>query len=66
MSALTTKKLKHLLEGVEYNITGDAEKTVITGLCSDSRKVEPGNLFAALKGFSVDGHNYLKQEVSAG
>ena len=66
MSALTTKQLKNLLEGVEYNITGDAEKTVITGLCSDSRKVEPGNLFAALKGFSVDGHTYLKQAVSAG
>jgi murE/murF fusion protein len=66
MSAFTTKQLTHLLEGVECNITGDIEETVITGLCSDSRQVKPGNLFAALKGFSVDGHNYLRQAVSAG
>ena len=67
MSALTTaKQLKILLEGVEYNITGDLEKTEITGLCSDSRKVQPGNMFAALKGLSVDGHNYLDQAVAAG
>jgi len=67
MSALTTaKQLKILLEGVEYNITGDFEKTEITGLCSDSRKVQPGNMFAALKGLSVDGHNYLDQAVAAG
>ncbi len=62
----TSKQLKHLLEGVEYNITGNIEKTEITGLCSDSRKVLPGNLFAALKGLSVDGHNYLNQAVAAG
>ena len=68
MSALTpaTKQLKHLLEGVENKITGDIEKTAISGLCSDSRKVKPGNLFAALKGLSVDGHDYLDQAVAAG
>ncbi len=68
MSSITTetKQLKILLEGVEYNITGNIEKTEITGLCSDSRKVQPGNLFAAIKGLSVDGHNYLRQAVSAG
>jgi len=66
MFALPTKQLKHMLEGVEYNITGNMAETEVTGLCSDSRKVQPGNLFAALTGFSADGHNYLKQAVSAG
>jgi murE/murF fusion protein len=68
MSALATEKkqLKLLLKGVEYKITGDIEKTDITGLCSDSRKVQPGNLFAALEGLSVDGHNYLDQAVATG
>jgi murE/murF fusion protein len=67
MSAITTaKQLKLLLEGVEYNITGDIEKTEISGLCSDSRKVQAGNMFAALKGLSVDGHNYLNEAVAAG
>ena len=67
MSAITTaKQLKLLLEGVECNITGDIEKTEISGLCSDSRKVQAGNMFAALKGLSVDGHNYLNEAVAAG
>jgi len=68
MSAHTTatKQLKLILEGVECKISGDMGNTEITGLCSDSRKVQPGNLFAALKGLSVDGHNYLGQAVAAG
>jgi murE/murF fusion protein len=68
MSALTTEKkpLKLLLEGIDYKIIGEMEKTEITGLCSDSRKVQPGNLFAALEGLSVDGHNYLDQAVATG
>ncbi len=68
MSALTTdtKQLKNLLEGVDCKITGNIEKTEITGLSSDSRKVQPGNLFAAIQGLSVDGHNYLNQAVAAG
>jgi murE/murF fusion protein len=67
MSALTTetKKLKNLLKGVNCRITGDIEKIEITGLSSDSRKVQPGNLFAAIQGLSVDGHNYLNQAVAA-
>ncbi len=60
-----TKKLKNLLEGVNCRITGNIEKTEISGLSSDSRKVQPGNLFAAIHGLSVDGHNYLNQAVAA-
>jgi len=68
MSASHTiaKQLESLLEGIECKITGDIEKVWITGLCSDSRKVQPGNLFAALQGISVDGHNFLGQAVSSG
>jgi len=66
MSALTTetKKLKNLLEGVDCKITGDIEKIEIAGLSSDSRKVQPGDLFVAIQGLSVDGHNYLNQAIA--
>ena len=68
MSTLTTatKQLRNLLEGVDCRISGDIGRTEITGLSSDSRKVQPGNLFAAIQGLSVDGHNYLNQAVAAG
>jgi len=68
MSASHTvaKQLGNLLEGIECNVTGDIGKILITGLCSDSRRVQPGNLFAALQGMSVDGHSFLDQAVSTG
>ncbi len=68
MPAITTetKQLKNLLEGVDCRITGDIEKTEITGLSSNSRKVLPGNLFAAIQGLSVDGHKFMSQAVAAG
>ena len=61
-----TKKLEHLLAGIECSITGNMDQTEITGLCSDSRKVLPGNMFAALEGLTCDGHNYINQAVAAG
>ena len=60
------KKLEHLLAGVECSITGNMGQTEITGLCSDSRKVQPGNMFAALEGLKCNGHNYIGQAVAAG
>jgi len=38
----------------------------ITGLTSDSRTVEPGNLFAALPGAKVDGRAFIAEAVARG
>ncbi|HPC06513.1 MAG TPA: Mur ligase domain-containing protein, partial [Anaerolineaceae bacterium] len=38
----------------------------ITGIVFDSRKVEPGFLFIALQGFSMDGHRYIADAVQRG
>jgi len=37
-----------------------------TGITTDSRKVEPGMLFAALPGETFDGHDYIDQAVELG
>lgn len=37
------------------------EMTLITGAVLDSRKVEPGNLFFAVKGEKADGHDFIGQ-----
>jgi murE/murF fusion protein len=65
-SFIHAKQLENLLEGIECKLTGNIKNVLINGLCSDSRKVQPGNLFAALPGLSVDGHNFLDQAVSSG
>ncbi|MBA2709060.1 MAG: UDP-N-acetylmuramoyl-tripeptide--D-alanyl-D-alanine ligase [Tatlockia sp.] len=40
--------------------------TFITGVCIDSRKVKPGNLFLALPGENFDGHNFIQSAVAKG
>ncbi|MGH7254551.1 MAG: Mur ligase family protein, partial [Nitrospirales bacterium] len=38
----------------------------ITGLSDDSRRVERGHLFVAVKGEHVDGHDYVPKAIAAG
>jgi UDP-N-acetylmuramoyl-L-alanyl-D-glutamate--2,6-diaminopimelate ligase len=40
--------------------------TSITGITDDSRKVQPGFLFVAVRGVSVDGHRFIPAALSAG
>ena len=46
-------------------ISGDG-KTEISAICCDSRKVTPGSLFVAVKGFASDGHRYIASAISKG
>jgi UDP-N-acetylmuramoyl-tripeptide--D-alanyl-D-alanine ligase len=43
--------------------SGDAE---LTGVAVDSRKVEPGDLFVAIRGARVDGHDFAAKAAAAG
>jgi UDP-N-acetylmuramoyl-L-alanyl-D-glutamate--2,6-diaminopimelate ligase len=45
------------------NASGD---TFVSSLTYDSRNVQAGSLFVAIKGFSVDGHDFLKQAAEKG
>ncbi len=38
----------------------------ITGVAFDSRRVLPGNVFVALEGFSMDGHQYISDAIQKG
>lgn len=38
----------------------------INGVCIDSRKVQPGNLFIALQGENFDGHDFIKEVARQG
>ena len=37
---------------------------LVTGVCIDSRKVKPGNLFVALRGENFDGHDFIPNVVT--
>ena len=38
----------------------------LTGVNSDSRKVEAGNMFVATRGTQVDGHDYIQSAIEKG
>ncbi len=58
--------LKAILIGIEgLKARGNLDIN-IPNITSDSREVKQGDLFVAIKGFEVDGHNYLKQATDAG
>jgi UDP-N-acetylmuramyl pentapeptide synthase len=44
----------------------DLETVAITGVCIDSRAVEAGDLFVALRGNRTDGHHYLQEVFDKG
>jgi UDP-N-acetylmuramoyl-L-alanyl-D-glutamate--2,6-diaminopimelate ligase len=59
-------KLSELLRSVpfQFRLTGpDAE---ISGVASDSRQVQPGDLFVAVAGENVDGHRYIPAALENG
>ena len=58
--------LKNILSGLEgLKVKGDLDID-ITNLNSDSRKIKENGLFVAIKGFDVDGHDYIKEAIKRG
>lgn len=57
------KELIHSLEVLEIIGNIDVE---ISGVQSDSRKVEKGFLFVAVRGTTVDGHAYIRKAIESG
>jgi UDP-N-acetylmuramoyl-tripeptide--D-alanyl-D-alanine ligase len=55
--------LRQVAEVVGGTATGDGD---VRRLVIDSRKVQPGDLFVALPGERVDGHDYARAAVNAG
>ncbi len=58
--------LESVLQNLPQERLPDFPGTPITGIVVDSRQVQPGNLFVALVGGSVDGHRFIPQALQRG
>ena len=47
-------------------VTSGALDTLVTGICTDSRKLEPGQAFLALRGENFDGHDFIHDAIKFG
>ncbi len=61
-----TMKLKNLLQGMQYDVVQGALDTNVTDLACDSRRVLPGSLFVALRGYQQDGHTFIDKALQNG
>ena len=60
--------LSQVTEAVGGQLVGepDAGGTGVTGVCTNTQTLRPGELFFALRGEHTDGHRYLRQALAAG
>ncbi|MFN2312926.1 MAG: UDP-N-acetylmuramoyl-L-alanyl-D-glutamate--2,6-diaminopimelate ligase [Bacteroidales bacterium] len=60
------RELENILKELKVtSIYGD-EKKLITGVTADSREVQPGSLFIAVRGTRSDGHAFIGTAVESG
>ena len=60
------KRLTDLLESIDFAADAALGEILVTGICEDSRRVEPGNLFVAISGTAQDGAGFAAAAVSRG
>src|SRR5580658_9937204 len=65
MIPLTLRQVRHAVGGKALNMVAD-ENLSITAVCLDSRAMEAGALFIAIRGETFDGHDFLKQAAAGG
>jgi alanine racemase len=58
--------LNDLLEATAGHLTGPAYAWHFSDFCFDSRRVEPGQLFLAVKTAKADGHDHIIEAIAGG
>ncbi|HID31974.1 MAG TPA: UDP-N-acetylmuramoyl-tripeptide--D-alanyl-D-alanine ligase, partial [bacterium (Candidatus Stahlbacteria)] len=58
-------ELKELIRVTGGRVIGSSEP-VVTGISIDSRRIESGNLFIAIRGEHFDGHDFVGEALRSG
>ncbi len=58
--------MERLFEQIEYKLLNKGADISYTGMEYDSRKIKEGNIFFALEGSLVDGHDFIPKAIELG
>ncbi len=58
--------MEKLFERIEYKLLNKGAEISYTGIEYDSRKIKKGNIFFALEGSLVDGHDFIQKAIELG
>lgn len=61
-----TMTLRSLFDGISGQLVGGGEDVVVGAVHDDSRQVKPGDVFVAVRGRSVDGHDFVDTALGRG
>jgi len=62
----TAKSLAEIIKGIEVQASSGNSQVIVRGMSLDSRRVQPGDLYACVPGFKVDGHDFAVNAISSG
>jgi len=65
MKPLSIQEIKRAISGKQLSAL-PAHLPPITSICTDTRRIEPGSLFIAIKGDHFDGHDFLPKAAEGG
>ncbi len=64
--SVSLSQLSQILEVLPKNLTKMNQDQIVTGINTDSRTIQLGEVFLALKGEQFDGHNFLNLALEKG
>lgn len=62
----TAKALAEIIKGIEVQASSGNSQVIVRGMSMDSRQVQPGDLYACVPGFKVDGHDFAVKAIASG
>src|SRR4026207_2011198 len=63
---MDARSLRFVVDACEGELLGGLAETLVSRVCTDSPRVQPGDLFIALAGEKFDAHDYLAEVARKG
>jgi UDP-N-acetylmuramoyl-tripeptide--D-alanyl-D-alanine ligase len=59
-------QLAQILRPLNFSLASEVSNLIVTGISTDTRTLQKGELFVALKGENFDGHNFISTAINQG